>query len=44
MLKNNFGFAVTNMLRTPVQNLLRKELLVEICFNGCNLILAVRMA
>jgi hypothetical protein len=44
MLKNNSGFAVTTVLRTSVQNPLRKELLVEIYFNGCNLILAVRMA
>ena len=34
MLKNNFGFAVTTVLRTPVQNLLRKELLVEFISTG----------
>jgi len=44
MLKNNFGFAVTTMLRTMVQKFLRKLPRVDVYFDAWNLILALRMA
>ena len=44
MLKNNFGTAVTTMLRTLVQKFLRKLPHVDVYFDVWNLILTLRMA